>query len=799
MAYSNAARLKAPESVPTSQANKCQMNQKLRVFEILEQVVELPDDERANFLDQVCQDDVDLRRRVVRMLNRQEDAERLLKTVEADLIRTEHKVSVDSTNSATDLRLQPGHRLLQRYKIKELMGRGGMGEVYSADDLQLGREVAIKILSGSTFRDQQMRDRFDRELRAVASLSDPNVVTLHDVASDNDVHFAVMELVAGITLRKSIDAGIDGRSAVSIVRDVASGLESAHSHGIMHRDIKPENIMVGSNGNAKILDFGLARGQHHSTDQNLTASAMNPGTIPYMSPEQTEGGELSCATDIFSLGIVLYELLTGIHPFRGETSYVTIRKIVAAEPVVPSSINPDLPSGLDQIVAKMLARSPQTRPSAAQIREALDPLVGSMSSDLLLSKNLAKSETTKNQKSSQTNSRRTDSWQPSLIVLPFDHFGNDDQLEGVADALVDNLTTVLTRVPFLALKSRGSSFSLKGKAWTIQEISQKFGVDYAIEGSIQRTGGIIRASVQLVQAQTECSLWGQGFDCDDDDAAVTNLMQNILPRLEPQLVKAILNDLGDDSGQWNGRQLLIRASHLLALKGWHRDSFEEAAQMVQKSIELDPNSAISHAQLALIQGLGQRIGLVADPEAAIRETIEHADRALDLDDLDSNVIGLVGCALADVGYVDRAIPLLNRAIGINPMNAQAHAALGTALLIKKEYENAAQQLRKGINLSPADGRLAVWYAALAGACIRSGNSDEAVAAASAGCEADRKSYLPRIVLASVHLLRGEEPQAEAALKESFRVKPDLSQHEISHMVGKKGGKLIADFRRRIGV
>jgi len=234
---------------------------------------------------------------------------------------------------------------------------------------------------------------------------------------------------------------------------------------------------------------------------------------------------------------------------------------------------------------------------------------------------------------------------------------------------------------------------------------------------------------------------------------------------------------------------------VLSLKGWHRDSFSKVAQLLRKSIELEPGLALAHAYLALIRGLGKRVGLVADPETAVEDAIAHAEQALDLDDMDSNVLGLAGCALSDIGQTQRGIPILRKAIGLNPNNAQAHAALGAAHLMDHEYEEAIEHLRRGIDLSPLDGRLAVWYALLAICYLLNEEPDEAYKAAVAGCQSDRKTYMPHVVLTAILTVRGDSEAALQALSEALRIKPDLSQDEINHLVGREFGLALRKLRR----
>ena len=753
-----------------------------RALEILDEVYDLPASDVVSFLNSVCGSDAALRKRVEQLIGKMKNSGGVLSETPLPEIVTSRRS-----------RVAIGDVLAGRYTIGEVVGSGGMGDVYRANDTRLGRDVAVKLLNAASSHHPEMQERFRREMRSVAALSDPHIVTLHDIADHGEMQFAVMEFVEGKTLREVANEGLDARAAIVIFQDIASGLEAAHRIDVMHRDIKPENIIVTPSHRAKILDFGLARSQEPNGEQRLTVTSMTPGTIPYMSPEQAEGKELSCATDIFSFGTVMFEVLAGTHPFRGDTALETMRRIADARPPRMTEFNSDVPTGLETLVAGMMDLEPSNRPTATEINKELSSVAADFPSNLT-TPSIASSKSTRVAKTKPRSQRR---WQPSLAVLPFEAFGDDQELAVVADGVAENLTTVLTRVPMLSLTSRSSSFSLKGRSPTAEEVRRRFGVDYMIEGSLQQLDDFVRANVQLIQTETGFHLWAQQFDCRVVGSEVEQLVTEILTRLEPQLSRAIFNDLGDDTGEWNSRQLLIRAVNHLSLKGWHRDSFAEVVDLLRKSIELEPDYALSHAHLALTQGLAMRVGLTADPEESSKEAVEHAEIAMDLDELDSNVIGMSGCALSDIGQIPRAIPLIEQAIELNPLNAQAHAALGTTCLSTEDYAGAVECLKKGIELSPADGRLAVWYASLAIAYLYLKDNESALAAAESGCRSDRKTYLPRVVRAAVHIVREEESLAVEAIKEATRVKPDLSKDEITRLVGRPFGIAIRKLMRSI--
>lgn len=345
------------------------MNFRRRALELFEQAIALPEQEIAQFLDSACDRDEELRGEVESLLASSKQSESFLPSP-GDLAVDQRSTTDGAANPIQDtdaFRLQPGSVLMGRYAVRELIGTGGMGEVYRANDVRLGREVAIKVLSRASMADPVMRDRFEREMRSVAPLSHPNVVSLYDVGDHHGCPLAVMELLEGTILRELIREPMPWAQAVDIALGIASGLTAAHERDLMHRDIKPENVVVSPNGHVKILDFGLARQQNVSADQNLTHTSIQPGTIPYMSPEQAEGGKPGCPTDIFSLGTVLYEMLTGANPFRGESAVATLRRVADASHPMLSQCGVDVPDELDALVSEMLQRDPSQRPSAKAV------------------------------------------------------------------------------------------------------------------------------------------------------------------------------------------------------------------------------------------------------------------------------------------------------------------------------------------------------------------------------------------------------------------------------------------------
>ncbi len=383
---------------------------------------------------------------------------------------------------------------------------------------------------------------------------------------------------------------------------------------------------------------------------------------------------------------------------------------------------------------------------------------------------------------------------PSLAVLSTELLDADVNLQRIADTLVENLTTVLTRVPLLSLASRKSTSAIKGEVIDAQSVGERLGVSYILESSLQKVSGQLRLNVQLIETRNGFHLWARYFDRPFDDRSSTNFLNDVLPRLEAQLSRAMYNDLRNETGELSGGQLLIKAVSLLALKGWHQSTFLEASGLLRKAVHLEPNLALAHSYLALVLGLGHRVGLLERSTAVVDETVSEAERALDLDDMDSSVVSIAGCALADIGQPARAIPLLKRALDLDPNNGHAWAALGSAYGITGEFEIAAEPLEKGIALSPMDNRLAIWRAVLALIYLQAGNVDRALSTAELGCQNDDRSYLPKVALAAIRLVRREFEEAKTAYLEALRVKPDLSQSEVKCLVGARLGAHIAKLK-----
>ena len=376
---------------------------------------------------------------------------------------------------------------------------------------------------------------------------------------------------------------------------------------------------------------------------------------------------------------------------------------------------------------------------------------------------------------------------PSLILLPFKVLSGNQRSENLIKSISTSIETMLTRVPLLRISSE--SVVTEPQAQTPRQIHEKLGIDFIINASAQSIDDNLRININLIDAKSGFIFWSGQFDFTEDTEEQTAAIE-ILKKLEPQINRAIYQLVNKFDGQTNSRELYLQASSILALKGWHRDTFTEAADLLEQSHKLDPDFALAPAYLSLVLALGHRVGLLLDETTTSTEITAIVDRAIALDNMDSTVLGFCGCALADIGLLERAIPLLKNAIEINPVNAQAWAALGSAYLLDSKIDLAIDHLQHGINISPLDSRLSIWQSALALALLQAKKVSQANEQAEQACMRDDKTYLPRLVLAAISALTNDPEKSAAIVKEAYRIKPDLSDNEIKAAIGFKLAALI---------
>ncbi len=617
---------------------------------------------------------------------------------------------------------------LGAFEILAPLGAGGMGEVYRAKDTRLGREVAVKVVSERLTDDPNALAQLEREARAVAALSHPNIVALHDFNRDNGIAFAVMELLEGEPLDRHLATeDLPWRRALEIGAAIADGLASAHAKGFVHRDLKPANIFITRDGLVKILDFGLAhRDPCRSKSQTIAAPGPDEtepgailGTVGYMSPEQVKGDPADHRTDIFSLGCVLYEVLTGRKPFRGDTSAETLAAILRDHPSELAAVGRTFPPRIDALVRRCLEKNPDYRFQSARdlafaMREILSDSEGLPSSARTTPRRMAVGRGPNLFVACLLvviaavfwfDARARSLLVPgggarirSLAVLPLTNLSGNREQEYFADAMTEELTTRLAKLGNWRVTSRTSVMGYRGTQKKMAEIARELGVDAVIEGSVIREGSRVKITAQLIDARTDRHIWADTYERELESVLS---IQNDVAREIASEVDVKLTPEGNAALVAATRHVVpsaydayVRGRHAWDKRG--ESDLHEAIRFFQASIDADPTYAPAHAGIAdSYAQLGY--GSYISPEDAFPRARAAARKALELD----------------------------------PTLAEAHASLGFALMYYDwNFSGAEAEYKRAIQLNPNYPIAHQWYAYLLMAIERPlGEAEREIAAA----------------------------------------------------------------------
>ncbi|HTD51657.1 MAG TPA: protein kinase, partial [Thermoanaerobaculia bacterium] len=550
------------------------------------------------------------------------------------------------------------------YEILSPIGAGGMGEVYRAHDGRLGRDVAIKVPPAELLQDPTALARFERETRAVAALSHPNILEIHDVGADGGVTYAVTELLHGETLRQRLAAGpLPWPRAVGIAAAMANGLEAAHSGGVVHRDLKPENTFLTEDDRVKILDFGLARleqlpGADVSPERvTMTETGTLMGTAGYMSPEQVRGEKVDARTDVFSLGCVLYEMLTGIRAFGAGTKAETLVAVLREEPAEVGALVPDLPEGLRLIVGHCIAKSPHDRfQSARDLAIALEDVAKGVTLQshrlparrrrtrrLVLGVGVAALALLAAIGLRSILARRPAI--DSIAVLPFINASGDPGIEYLSDGISESLLNGLSRFRGLRVPARTSVFAFKGQKDPLQA-GRSLDVRAVLTGIVSRRGDNVIVQAEVDDIRRGAQIWGERYD---RSAADLLLLENEILRDVSRTLDLRLTD--EDRARLARRSTSSVEAYDLYLQGryhWGQRSPEEISKSIElyeKAIQLDPRFALAYVGLADSYDLLAFYGALP-PKDVLPKQRDAARRALEIDD----TIAEAHASLADVRY-----------------------------------------------------------------------------------------------------------------------------------------------------
>jgi serine/threonine protein kinase/Tfp pilus assembly protein PilF len=609
-------------------------------------------------------------------------------------------------------------KLISHYRIIEKIGEGGMGEVYLAEDLRLERKVAIKFLPQHLTKDKENVERFEREAKATAALYHPNIITIYEIAEDDNQTFIVMEYIDGQSLRTKIENGFSELDEIlDITKQICGGLSEAHKADIVHRDIKPENILIDRSGHVKILDFGLAKLKGVS---KLTKETSTLGTIHYMSPEQVQGQEVNHRSDIWSLGIVFYEMLTRKLPFKGDYEQAVIYSIMNDEPESPSNIKYEIPVELDPIIKKILNKNPQQR------YQNIDGLISDLDAlNADRKSNYTSKEKDKNQsKKSRKNiilgltvfisiiivaigyiflnkSPETNRVIDSVAVLPLENMSGDPDQEYFSDGMTEALITELSRIKALKVISRTSVMRFKNTQKPIPEIAKQLNVEAVIEGSVLKAGDKVRITAQLIDATSDKHLWAESYERDMRE--ILSLQKEVAKTIASQ-IKATLAP--SEKNELSKMQTINPLAHEAFLKGHYFfdqtsvDDAWKAIKFFDQAIQIEPDFAPAYAGKALAYDLIVSYNAMT-PKKGWPLVREWAEKALSIDKTNSDAV----LSIADVEFIYEwdwagADKAYQRSIELNPNNSEAYTWYASFLSSMGREDEALLISKKSLELAP---------------------------------------------------------------------------------------------------
>ena len=662
------------------------------------------------------------------------------------------------------------------YCVVESLGSGGMGVVYRAEDTMLGRDVALKFLPSDAVAEQSTLERFLREARAAAALNHPNICTIHEVETFAGQPVIVMEYLEGESLKSRIERGpLPADELLTIAVQISDGLQAAHAKGVTHRDIKPANILLLRSGQAKILDFGLAKlapkkakvaaggGANMITldSEGLTSPGSAIGTIAYMSPEQARGEELDSRTDLFSLGAVLYEMATGQAPFGGSTSAVIFDGILHGTPRPPLQVNPKLPAELEHIISKALEKDRDLRyQSASELKSDLKRLKRDLDSN-------SRQPAAKTSESGATAAAQAER---SLAVLYFENLSGTKEDEYFRDGMTEDIITELSKIARLKLFPRSEVLAYRDKPVTAPHVGQQLNARYVLEGSIRRVGNRVRITAQLVESATRHSVWAERYDrqLEDlfaiQDEIARSIAQALRITLSPHEEKTIARKPTENAQAYD--------FYLRGRSYTRRFELDFALHMMEQAIKLDPKFALAYVGMAWICGVIIEFR-DKDPKW-LAKGVAACEKALNLEPQLPEALAARARLFFAEGKHEDAVQYARTAIALKPDCDGAFDALGRALFSSDRYAEAAEIADKAMEVNGDDYNLYIPYY---NALQRMGQAERARAVAvrhtavlERQLELNPDDIRARILLAAryAELQRGEEAvqhlQVAAALK-----------------------------------
>jgi serine/threonine protein kinase/tetratricopeptide (TPR) repeat protein len=642
--------------------------------------------------------------------------------------------------------------VVSHYRILERLGSGGMGVVYLAEDLRLGRHVALKFLSADLAQTVDSRERLLREARSASALNHPHICTVHEVGEHDGQPFISMEWLEGETLRERLERGpLPVAAALQLGVQVADALEAAHARGLVHRDLKPANLFLTRRGDVKVVDFGLAKSVEGDSNAQtiaggpaLTQPGTAVGTVAYMAPEQARGEPVDARTDLFALGVVLYEGVTGHLPFGGTTTALAFDAVLNREPKAVSELNRDVPAALDGVIRRLLAKSSHSRvQSARELREQLEIIRASVV-----------------RRASDASGTRA---VPSVAVLPFANISADPENEYFSDGITEEIISALSALRGLRVAARTSSFAFKGRTADLAEVGAKLNVATVLTGSVRKAGSRLRITVELVSIAEGFQLWSQRYDRQAEDifAIQDEIAEAIASRLKVSLEAQPEEAARPRTEKIDAYQAYLKGRFAINQRG---RGLLEALELFDSSLALDPDyplaltgqgdayallsfygylpahEAMSKARAAALRALDQAPGL-ADAHATLlfiscmydwdwHSVRRQFERAMAANRHCVPALQWYSLYLALItGEMDEALSTARRALDVDPLSAYSHIALNLAFIGAGRYEEAEAAARTALDLAP-DAWIALRNLGIT--LNLAGRNDEALAALERG-------------------------------------------------------------------
>ncbi|MEO5588643.1 MAG: protein kinase [Gemmatimonadaceae bacterium] len=707
---------------------------------------------------------------------------------------------------------------LGSYEIIAALGAGGMGEVYRAHDARLGRDVAVKVLHDDVSSLPERRARFEREARVVARLNHPNIVTLFSIEEAAGIRFLTMELVEGRSLAELVTGGgLPLAQVLDLTIPLADALAAAHAMGVVHRDLKPTNVMVTLDGRVKVLDFGLAKLVRPESNQQPASATSSPlsatgevlGTVPYMSPEQVFGEAVDERTDLFSLGIVIFEIVAGHRPFAGKTFWEVTAAIMRDEPPPLTSVRPDVPADFGRIVSRCLAKEPADR-----FQTALDVAIELRALKRVLERGTAPAAAPAVETIA------------SVAVLPFVNRSANVDDGYFSDGLADELLNLLAKIKGLRVSARASSFHFRDKSVPLVDVGRALKVDTIVDGSVRRAGNRVRISVQLVKVVDGYHLWSETYDrtLDDIFAVQDDIARSVVKELRATLLGEVADSAASDRAKVEvgnaakGRSTNAEAHRLYLLGRHFMDQFTwqstaKAIDCLEKAVEQDPGFALAWTELSV--AYAREINWTSTPaaegyarskaaaersialEPALAEThtqiawirIFHEwnwrgaeaslARALELAPGSASILRLSGALASVLGRPNEAIGIVQRALEQDPLSAAVYHSLGLFLHVVDDFAGAADAFRRALDLAP---QRITTHARLAINALAWGRPEEALSAAMREPDAGFRLW----ALAIVYHTQGNEAESESALRRLIDVYAEGWALQVAEVYAARG-------------